>query len=190
MAGRRLYDSAIVDLYNNNGRYWSSSLSSTSPTNASNFSLRPSSINPNTSNVRSLGYSVRCFKNDIRNEICNRITDIPKAECKALVDFYYSTNGDGWTNGSGGASTRPWLTGSTACNRYGLTCAGTAPNKYVSKIVLGNNNLSGVLNPSLSVLNGLGSLDIYTNQIKGTLPSEYTEWTKLTAFDVSHNQLT
>ncbi|MDR0607322.1 MAG: hypothetical protein LBG52_03000 [Candidatus Peribacteria bacterium] len=52
--------------------------------------------------MRSDGLPVRCFKNDIRNEVCDRITDIPKSECEALVDFYDSTNGDGWTKGYSG----------------------------------------------------------------------------------------
>ena len=30
--------------------------------------------------------------------ICNDVTEIPKAECEALVTFYDSTNGDNWTN--------------------------------------------------------------------------------------------
>ncbi|MDR0607331.1 MAG: hypothetical protein LBG52_03050 [Candidatus Peribacteria bacterium] len=33
---------------------------------------------------------------------CESITDIPLLECEALVDFYYSTNGNEWTKGSSG----------------------------------------------------------------------------------------
>jgi hypothetical protein len=59
-------------------------------------------VAPQVAAGRTYGMSLRCFKNDIRNEVCNRVTDISKAECKALVDFYYSTNGDGWTKGYSG----------------------------------------------------------------------------------------
>jgi hypothetical protein len=53
---------------------------------------------------------------------CDAVTDIPRVECEALVDFYYSTNGNEWTNGAGGAVSQPWLTGNQACNWYGLYC--------------------------------------------------------------------
>jgi hypothetical protein len=41
-----------------------------------------------------IGNRTFTYPND--NEICNKITDIPKSECKALVDFYESINGDEW----------------------------------------------------------------------------------------------
>ena len=32
---------------------------------------------------------------------CDSVTEIPKAECEALVALYNSTNGPGWTNQDG-----------------------------------------------------------------------------------------
>jgi hypothetical protein len=45
----------------------------------------------------------------------------------ALATFYYSTNGDDWTNDAG------WLTGANECMWFGVTCTG---NDTVSSIIL------------------------------------------------------
>jgi hypothetical protein len=96
LAGVRLNNNGFVNYQGNYGSYWSSSPRST---NSYDLSISSLNINPTNGDNRSYGLSVRCFKN---MEVCDRVTDIPKAECKALVDFYYSTNGDGWTKGYAG----------------------------------------------------------------------------------------
>jgi hypothetical protein len=52
------------------------------------------------------------------------VNDIPEIECKALVDFYYSTNGDGWTKGFSGWAGETeqigWLTGDKAGKWRGM----------------------------------------------------------------------
>jgi hypothetical protein len=110
--------------------------------------------------------SLRCFKNDIRNEVCNRVTDISKAECKALVDLYYSTNGDNWTKGFSGdiPTNKPRLVGSQACNWFGITCPSSVP-KYVTRLELNTNNLSGTLPSSLAVLSGLTTFSVSSNNL-------------------------
>ena len=47
---------------------------------------------------------------------CANQTEIPKAECDALVALYNSTNGAGWTNHTG------WLQTDTPCSWYGVYC--------------------------------------------------------------------
>jgi hypothetical protein len=88
---------------------------------------------------RSHAFPLRCFK-DRKEIICDRITDIPNSECKALVDFYYSTNGDGWVKGFSGdiVANKPRLTGSLACDWYGLDCQ----LSHISQLALTTNNLS------------------------------------------------
>jgi hypothetical protein len=97
---------------------------------------------------------------------CDIVNDIPRVECEALVDFYYSTSGDGWTKGFSGdiVANKPWLTGSLACNWRGITC-NTSP-EYIRAISLSTNNLSGVLNSSLSNLSGMIAFVIDQNNIK------------------------
>ena len=44
-------------------------------------------------------------------------TDISQTECDALVNFYYSTNGDAWSNNSG------WLQTGNVCSVWnGVSC--------------------------------------------------------------------
>ncbi|MEI6118215.1 MAG: hypothetical protein WCP92_03020 [bacterium] len=51
---------------------------------------------------------------------CDTVTDIPKSECQALVNFYNATNGSGWTHSDG------WLQSTTVCGDtgwYGVSCS-------------------------------------------------------------------
>ena len=49
---------------------------------------------------------------------CSQVTDVPLAECQALVAFYLSANGAYWSYQAG------WLTGPSVCNWswYGVDC--------------------------------------------------------------------
>ena len=47
---------------------------------------------------------------------CAAQTQIPAAECDALVALYNSANGAGWTNNTG------WLQTNTPCSWYGIVC--------------------------------------------------------------------
>ena len=91
---------------------------------------------------------------------CGGVSEIPQAECEALVDLYVSTNGPHWTNQSG------WLQTNTPCNWYGVLCN----NGHVIALALANNRLSGPLPPTLSNLSGLVVLSLYDNQLSGSIP--------------------
>lgn len=49
---------------------------------------------------------------------CADVTEIPQAECEALVQLYNSTDGPNWTNNT------DWLQTNTPCNWYGVACTG------------------------------------------------------------------
>ena len=66
---------------------------------------------------------------------CGGVSEIPQAECEALVDLYASTNGPHWSNQSG------WLQTNTPCNWYGVLCN----NGHVIVLACANNGLSGPL---------------------------------------------
>jgi hypothetical protein len=134
--------------------------------------------------------SLRCFKNDIRNEVCNRVTDISKAECKALVDLYYSTNGDNWTKGFSGdiPTNKPRLTGSQACNWYGIACD-TAIPKHIIETTLNSNNLSGELPLTLANLTKMQTFALIDNKIQGTLPDELSARNEIQSFRMERNHL-
>ena len=91
---------------------------------------------------------------------CNNVTEIPAAECGALVALYTSTDGDEWVNRIG------WLANNTPCSWYGVTCS----TGHVSSLNLQNNGLSGSLPLLLGDLPGIISLKLGYNQLSGSLP--------------------
>ena len=91
---------------------------------------------------------------------CDGVTEIPVHECEALVALYNSTNGPGWSRNDG------WLTASTPCNWYGVTCE----TGHVVYLGLDSNQLSGAIPPALGNLANLQWLYLYVNQLSGALP--------------------
>jgi hypothetical protein len=98
LAGQRTYNSGSLNNYTRATYLWSSVGSNTY--SAVVYFYR-NELFVNVGSNRSSAYSLRCFKNR-KERICGKITDIPQDECNALVDFYDSTNGDGWTRGFSG----------------------------------------------------------------------------------------
>lgn len=93
-------------------------------------------------------------------------TTIAASECNALVDLYTSTSGASWTTGTN------WITSSTPCGWYGITCA----SGHVTGIDLHSNNLSGSLPSTIANLSSLIILILYDNHISGDLPSSFTSF--------------
>ena len=114
--------------------------------------------------------------------ICDSVTEIPQAECTALVDFYNATGGPDWTNNS------DWLTTTTPCSWYGLSCV----NGYIQSINLGSNNLSGMLPSSWIAFTQLGALNLPNNQLTGPLPTSISLVADnyFVSLDLSNNQFT
>jgi hypothetical protein len=167
--------------------------SSTSSGIAANIlRIQNNTIRYDVGSFRAVALPLRCFKNR-RDIICDRVTDIPKAECEALVDFYDSTNGDDWTKGfsgrvgEAGEAGRVWrLTGDQVCGRrYGVYCKGN----YVKQIRFNDNNLSGTLPHSLAALTRLEDFWVGKNTLKGILPPEYAHRTNLLTINLSENQI-
>ena len=111
---------------------------------------------------------------------CASQTEIPQAECDALVALYTSANGAGWTNNTG------WMQTDMPCSWYGISCdAG-----HVTVLELGTNNLSGVIPVELSNLASLQSLFLVNNQLTGSIPPEFGTLIQLRRLDLGWNQLT
>jgi hypothetical protein len=91
---------------------------------------------------------------------CDGVTEIPVHECEALVALYNSTNGPGWSRNDG------WLTASTPCNWYGVTCE----TGHVVYLGLDSNQLSGAIPPALGNLDNLQVLGLSSNQLSGAIP--------------------
>jgi uncharacterized repeat protein (TIGR01451 family) len=144
------------------------------------------------------------------NVMCDAVTDMQPAECKALISLYDSTAGSSWT------SKTNWrflgdTTPRTACDRTGVVCGWWR----VTQLRVGNNNLNGTLpaltglnamsrltvslNPNLkwnlpslwsSTLTGLNYLYAWWNAHTGTLPTSWATWPSMQQMYLNDNQLT
>ncbi len=110
---------------------------------------------------------------------CDTVSEIPKVECEALEAVYNSTGGAGWTNRAG------WLSTTTPCSWYGVTCG----SGHVTVLYLNQNQLSGSIPPELGNFTSLESLDLFGNQLSGSIPSQLGNLTHLYHFNLGWNQL-
>ena len=132
---------------------------------------------------------------------CQRVTQLARADCDALIELFFSTNGVYWTNRTG------WLLNYTPCSWHGVTCAAGR----VTSLNLPSNNLSGAFPAELQSLTALQTLWLYDNKLtgallawignltnlrelrlasnllNGTLPNELVNLTDLRVLDVSQN---
>lgn len=135
---------------------------------------------------------------------CADVTEIPQAECEALVALYNNTNGPSWTNQSG------WLASNTPCSWYGTTCdaghvteirlsrnqlSGPLPAEllnlgHLRVLIMQFNKLVGNLPPGLSTLAELRELDFFNNQFSGSIPSQFGGFASLQKLSLSDNKLT
>jgi hypothetical protein len=109
------------------------------------------------------------------------VSEIPQAECEALVALYNSTNGAAWYRNAG------WLDETSACTWDGVTCG----HGHVSWLDLPSNGLSGALpTAAWSELPYLDGLDLSDNALQGTIPPELGTLDRLRFLWLSFNQLT
>lgn len=102
---------------------------------------------------------------------------ISKSEKRALLDLYNSTNGDFWTNS--------WNLNVSPNGWHGVTIE----DDHVVSIILNNNNLQGVMHKSIEALKYLERLDLAFNKLTGELPNEITELRKLRVLKLEMNRL-
>lgn len=89
---------------------------------------------------------------------CNNQNVIPFVECKALVDLYVATDGDGWTSNAN------WFAVNNPCKRYGVTCTtNLSSTTNVTQLRLQNNNLVGALPSSIGDFTQLQLLYLQNN---------------------------
>jgi len=74
----------------------------------------------------------------------------------------------------------------TECDWYGVTCTGDA----VTGLNLASNNLVGTIPSELGNLTTLTSVDLSSNALTGSIPTELSNLTTLTSLDLSANSLT
>lgn len=141
---------------------------------------------------------------------CTAQTQIPTAECNALVALYNRTNGASWVNKTG------WLQTNAPCSWYGIGCAN---GRNVTELSLTSNNLTGAIPRELGQLtylqilylgvpraisidpeahftaiefdssDSLNNLQVTSNQLGGAIPPELGNLRNLQQLALSDNQL-
>ncbi len=126
---------------------------------------------------------------------CTAVTEIPQAECEALIDLYNSTNGANWTDNLG------WNVTSNPCEwggvfydikevtyEKGVVCE----NGHVRKLDLYTNNLNGFIPESITTLTRLNSLKLGNNKLSGNgsqpIPEFIGDLTNLRTLSLSGNK--
>ncbi|WP_166835682.1 S8 family serine peptidase [Rheinheimera pleomorphica] len=116
----------------------------------------------------------------LRNDdfcMLNNVSEIPQAECAALVQLYYDTQGQDWLN------QQNWLQTATPCNWHGVSCSAGR----VTSLVLDDNGLVGQLPDSLNQLSELTELDLSFNALQGSFPPALLQLTKLQRLQLWNN---
>lgn len=111
---------------------------------------------------------------------CDSVTEIPRAECEALVALYNATQGGQWTQSDG------WLATNTPCSWFGMGCIAG----HVSAINLDTNNLNGSLPSQLGALSELVYLYLSSNRLTGAIPVQLGNLASLEELSLRGNQLT
>ncbi len=111
--------------------------------------------------------------------LCADVTEIPLAECQALVALYNSTNGADWIDNTN------WLVTTAPSEWYGVTVA----SGFVTQLHLQENGLSGIIPPELGSLSNLAYLYLNENQLNGYIPSALGNLSSLAHLDLGSNQL-
>jgi hypothetical protein len=131
---------------------------------------------PQNQGVRWLGSSA----------VYDTLTDQERIQRYSLAVFYYSTNGDRWTNADG------WLSDENECSWFTRALGGEAcdGNGLFIGLLLGFNRLGGELPPEIGLLTALQAISIgggFGSSVDGTLPSYLGLLTQMQFFNVRDN---
>ncbi len=103
---------------------------------------------------------------------------IPGQEREALLALYRATDGDHWTHRVG------WLGPSgTECSWHGVECWSRYNKPGVTGLELFENNLNGTVPQSLAQLTQLDRLNVYRNHLSGMLPERLIQQWRVGTLD-------
>lgn len=109
---------------------------------------------------------------------CQQVTEIPLAECEALLGLYQNTGGETWITQTG------WHSTLTPCTWHGVACNGGR----VTELLLPSNHLSGTLPSTLSSLSGLQVLHLSGNTLAGPWPANLANGGALHTIHLDNNR--
>ncbi len=110
--------------------------------------------------------------------LCENVTEIPQAECKALIAIYSQLDGSNWAQASG------WVQTTTPCFWEGIQCI----DQHVTELSLPSNGLSGDMPSEIGDLTELTVLDLSQNNLRSLSP-EIGSLTKLKELKLYDNLL-
>jgi parallel beta-helix repeat protein len=110
---------------------------------------------------------------------CNKVTEIPKKECKALVALYDSTDGKNWLDNTG------WNVTNTPCSWNEVTCQ----DGHVTRLSLKDNNLKGSISKKFFKLKKLKSLTLSGNKIDASILKNVKKFKNLTVLLLNNCKL-
>lgn len=140
---------------------------------------------------------------DVKSFSCEGVTVVPVSECEALVAFYLSTNGAGWTystNWLESYNVGTWLGVTvseghvTILSLYSKQLSGTIPDEigqlpYLKLLELAGNQLTGSIPESLGLLTYLEEACLTNNLISGPIPDTLDGMSSLVKLSFNENQL-
>jgi Leucine-rich repeat (LRR) protein len=115
--------------------------------------------------------------------------DIPASERAVLITLYTSTNGDNWTDNNGWKTPPLDIDGFAMPGTEGSWKGVTVSGDHVSHIDLDSNQLSGSIPSQLGNLSKLERLSLTANPLSGGIPSQLGNLSNLLELDLGGNLL-
>lgn len=100
------------------------------------------------------------------------------AQRYGLATFYFSTNGEAWTQNTG------WLGTAGECDWFGVTCV---DGINITDLLLPNNNVNGDIPNEISTLFTAERLGLFGNGLTSTIPSGISNLTSIIVLDFENN---
>ena len=114
-------------------------------------------------------------------------TRVVKVERDSQPSRRASSNDD--SSSGGWLRENRWMTSAAICDWYGIQCETIGPHQVIRQLNLTSNELKGTLPSELQALSHLEALDISNNRLSGEIPRVLWKKLHLRSFVVGRNQI-